>query len=91
MFKKNICDGVGGQDELNGITKDLTNTRYKLQKMKKMWTENATLKISCERKRGIFEKIFNEHHIDAIQERIRVFLLGLDCKKNCIVRSRRRK
>jgi hypothetical protein len=56
-----------------------------------MWTENATLKISCERKRGIFEKIFNEHHIDAIQERIRVFLLGLDCKKNCIVRSRRRK
>jgi hypothetical protein len=20
VFKKNICDGVGGQDELNGIT-----------------------------------------------------------------------
>ncbi len=33
------------------------------------------------------KKIPNEH---AIKEHIRVFLLGLDCKKKCIVRSRRK-
>jgi hypothetical protein len=49
--------------------KVLTNTQYEivqLQRMKKMWTENATFKRSCERKRAMFEKIFNEHHIVAI-------------------------
>jgi hypothetical protein len=35
---------------------------------------NFENKISCERKRAIFKKIFNEHHIVAIEEHIRVFL-----------------
>jgi hypothetical protein len=29
------------------------------------------------------------HSVDVIEEHIRVFLLGLACKKKCIVRSRR--
>jgi hypothetical protein len=58
--------------------------------MKKVQEENATLKISFERKRAIFKKILNEHHIVAIEEHIRVFLLGIACKKKCIVRCRRR-
>jgi hypothetical protein len=43
--------------------------------------ENATLKRLCERKRAIFKNILNEHHTVAIEEHLRVFLLGLACKK----------
>jgi hypothetical protein len=53
--------------------------------MKKARKENATLKRSCERKNIIFEKILYENHIVAIKEHIRDFLLGLACKKKCIV------
>ncbi len=42
-------------------------------------------------KKGNLKKFNNEHHIDVIEEHIRVFLLGLACKKKCIVRSRRRR
>jgi hypothetical protein len=59
--------------------------------MKKARKENATLKRSCKRKKTIFKKILYEHHIVAIKEHIRVFLLGLAGKKKCIVRSRRRR
>jgi hypothetical protein len=59
--------------------------------MKTAQKENAILKRSGERKWTIFKKIFNEHHIVAIEEHIRIFLLGLACKKKCIVRSRRRR
>jgi hypothetical protein len=59
--------------------------------MKKARKENATLKRSCERKRTIIKKILNENHKVAIIEHIRDFLLGLACKKKCIVRSRRRR
>jgi hypothetical protein len=52
--------------------------------MKKAWKENATLKRSL-------KKILYEHHIVAIKEHFRAFLLGLACKKKCIVRSRRRR
>jgi hypothetical protein len=58
--------------------------------MKKARKENATLKRSCGRKKTSFKKILDEHHIVAIKEHIRVLLLGLTCKKKCIVRSRRR-
>jgi hypothetical protein len=58
--------------------------------MKKARKENATLKRSCERNRTILKKILYEHHIVAIKEHVRVFLLGLARKKKCIVRSRRR-
>jgi hypothetical protein len=44
--------------------------------------ENAPLKI---------KKIINEYHIVAIEEHIRIFLLGLACKKKCIGCSRRRR
>ncbi len=57
----------------------------------KALNENASLKRSCERKRTNFKKLLYEHHIVAIKEHIRVFLLGLACKKKCIVRSRRRR
>jgi hypothetical protein len=59
--------------------------------MKKARKENATVKRSWERKRTIFKKILYEYHIVAIREHIRVCLLGLACKKKCIVRSRRRR
>jgi hypothetical protein len=49
--------------------------------MKKVLKENAILKRSCERKRTIV----------ASKKYIRVFLLGLACKKKCIARSRRRR
>ncbi len=45
---------------------------------------NATLKRSFERKRASFEKILNENHTDAIEEQIRVFSVGLACKKNAM-------
>jgi hypothetical protein len=57
--------------------------------MKKARKENAALKRSWERKRTIFKKILYEHQI--VREHIRVFLLGLACKKKCNVRSRRRR
>jgi hypothetical protein len=57
--------------------------------MKKARKENTTLKRSSERKRAIFQKILNEHYIDAIEEHIRVLLSGVASKKKCIVRSRR--
>jgi hypothetical protein len=53
--------------------------------------ENAIMKRSCERKRTIIKIILIDHHIVAIEEHVRVFLLGLACKKNCIVCSRRRR
>jgi hypothetical protein len=60
--------------------------------MKKVRKENATLKRSCERKKTIFKKIPYEHHIVATKKKnISDFLLGLACKKKCIVRSRRRR
>jgi hypothetical protein len=59
--------------------------------MKKARKENATLKRSWERKREIFKKMLYEHHIIVIKEHIRDFLLGLACKKKCIVHSRRRR
>ncbi len=40
-------------------------------------------------KKGQSKKVINEHHINVIVEDIRVFILGLACKKKCIVRSRR--
>ncbi len=55
---------------------------------KKMKTRHKK-KRSCERK-GQSLKILCEFHIDAIKEHIKVFLLGLACKKKCIVCSRRR-
>jgi hypothetical protein len=33
--------------------------------MKKVQKQNATLKISCERKRAIFKEIFNKYHCSA--------------------------
>jgi hypothetical protein len=36
--------------------------------MKKARKENVALKRSCERKRTVFTKILNEHHIVAIKE-----------------------
>jgi hypothetical protein len=59
--------------------------------MKKARKENATLKRSWERKKTIFKKILYEHHTVAFREYIRVYLLGLACKKKFIVRSRRRR
>jgi hypothetical protein len=58
--------------------------------MKKAQKENATLKRSFDRKMAIFKKNFNEHHILAIKEHFRGFLLRLACKKKCILRYRRR-
>jgi hypothetical protein len=45
------------------------------------------LKRSCSRKKAIFQKFHNDHHIKAIEEHVRVFLFGLVCKKKSIVRS----
>jgi hypothetical protein len=35
----------------------------------------------------MFKEIFTEHHIVAIKEYIKVFILGLVCKQKCIVLS----
>ncbi len=43
-------------------------------RIKKVCKENATLKKPCERKKEIFKKFLNEHHIVAIVEHIGVFL-----------------
>ncbi len=53
--------------------------------------ENATFKRSRERNKGNIKKKIQEHHKVVIKEHIRVFLFGLDCKKKCFVRSRRRR
>jgi hypothetical protein len=59
--------------------------------MKKARKENATFKRSWERKRAIFKKMLYEHYIVVIKGHITDFLLGLACKKKCIVSSRRRR